>query len=79
MMEYNSEKSSMINLFNFKTAVNSLKVLSQYNLDNLAKYLDKQNEGYIDIGDFAASVSNSGALNNTMGGTMRSSLGGTRR
>lgn len=28
MQEYNSEKTSMINLFNFKTAINSLKVLS---------------------------------------------------
>jgi len=50
--EHNSEKTSMINLFNFKTAINSLKVLSQINIDNLAKYLDEQNEGYIDVGNF---------------------------
>jgi hypothetical protein len=28
MMEHNSEKTSMINLYNFKTAINTLKVLS---------------------------------------------------
>jgi hypothetical protein len=40
-------------------------------MDNLAKYLDKQNEGYIDIGDFSASVANSGALHNTMGSSRK--------
>lgn len=70
MDEHQSERTMLINMFNFKTAINSLKVLSQFNIDNLAKYMDKQNEGFVDIGEFTAEVSNSGQ---TMGASMRSS------
>ncbi len=43
--EFNTDQSELITTRTFKLAVNSLKVLSLYNIDNLAKFMDKQNEG----------------------------------
>lgn len=40
----------------FKMALYSLKVLSQYAIDNLTKYLDKNNEGFISMGEFNAEI-----------------------
>jgi hypothetical protein len=42
----------------FKLAINSLKVLTQYNIDNLARFMDKNNEGYVSISEFSAALSN---------------------
>ena len=42
----------------FKRAAAALKCLDQYATDNLAKYLDTQNEGFISIANFIAQTSN---------------------
>ena len=60
----------------FKIAINSLKVLTQYNIDNLAKYMDKQNDGFVSTADFAASVSNAFNADATL---KSSNMGGTAR
>lgn len=73
LQEFNSEQTELINLRAFKLAVNSLKVCSQYNIDNLAKFLDKNNEGFISIGDFDASIRSAAApMGRTMSSTGRS-------
>ena len=56
MNEFNSERTELINICSFKMAMNSLKCLGQYDIDNLAKYLDTKNEGYISISEFSAAV-----------------------
>jgi hypothetical protein len=40
MWEQNTEKSEKINLRSFKRAINDLKCLTLFNIENLAKYLD---------------------------------------
>ena len=58
LQEFNSEQTELINLRAFKLAINSLKVLTQYNIDNLARFMDKNNEGYVSISEFNAALSN---------------------
>ena len=50
-----------INIVGFKKAVNSLKCLDQYAIDNLAKHVDDQNEGFITVDSFVYLVFNSRA------------------
>lgn len=69
MKEYNADKSEKINLRSFKIAINDLKCLTLYNIDNLAKYMDTENEGFISTNRFFASVNNS----NTMGSSFKNS------
>lgn len=76
MGEFNSEQTELINVRSFKLALNSLKVLSQYNIDNLAKHLDKNNEGFISIGHFEAEVK---AATTTAQGSFRATLASTGR
>lgn len=52
--EHNPEGSSKINIRSFKLAVHELHCLTLYGIDNLAKYLDVDNEGYITIQSFAS-------------------------
>lgn len=68
-----------VSIRTFKIAVNSLKVLTQYNIDNLAKYLDKDNnDGFISANGFAAEVSN--AYNSDFNATQKgSTMGATGR
>ncbi len=50
-------------------------MLSQYNIDNLAKFLDKNNEGFISIGDFDAQIRSAAppaGLSRTLSSTGRS-------
>jgi len=54
MISKNPEGSSKINLRSFKLAVHELHCLTLYSIDNLAKYMDTDNEGYISIGSFVA-------------------------
>lgn len=80
--EFNQEHNpDQCSIRTFKIACNSLKVLTQYNIDNLAKHMDKQNDGFISVQDFQAQVSSSfnpdathksgsaGGLGQTMGTT----------
>ena len=41
-----------INMVGFKKAVNSLKCLDQYAIDNLTKHVDTENEGFIPVDRF---------------------------
>ena len=47
-----------MSLADFKRALQSLKCLEQYATDNLAKFLDSANEGFISLGDFIAKTNN---------------------
>jgi Ca2+-binding EF-hand superfamily protein len=57
--DFNPEKTEKLTLRNFKRAINELKCLTLYQIDNLAKYLDDQNEGFVSIDKFVAGVKNS--------------------
>lgn len=59
MWDHNSEKAEKINLRSFKKAIFELKCLTLYNIENLARYMDNDNEGFISIGNFVAQVNNS--------------------
>lgn len=56
MSPYDMEKTRNLTLRNFKAGLNSLKALSQYQIDNLAKYLDKEDTGFISIDDFDVAI-----------------------
>lgn len=58
LQDHNTEQTELINLRAFKLAINSLKVLTQYNIDNLARFMDKNNEGYVSISEFCAALNN---------------------
>ena len=57
--EFNRQKSEQINLIDFKRAINYLKVFGLSDIDNLAKVMDTNNNGYIAISDFVSKVKNS--------------------
>lgn len=48
---YDYEKLGKLTLRNFKVAVNNAHALNQYSIDNLARYLDKDNSGLISINE----------------------------
>ena len=75
LMSWNPDKIENINIASFKMAINSLKCLGGYDIDNLTKYLDVKNEGYISIGDFQAKVDTA----SIMGSSFRSSKGHTNK
>lgn len=84
MMRSNSEKSEKINLRSFKIAINDLKCLTLYQIENLAKYMDVDNEGFISINNFVASVSNSNTFGASFGRTsprrrLDQSMGSTKK
>jgi hypothetical protein len=51
-----------MNLRSFKMAIYELKCLTLYQIDNLAKSQDVDNEGFIPISSFFVDVKNSTAL-----------------
>lgn len=61
LSEFNPEKTELISQRAFKQALHSLRSLSYYAIDNLTKHLDHNNEGFISIGDFDASVARAAA------------------
>ena len=71
--EFNTERTELINICSFKKAMNHLKCLGQYDIDNLAKYLDTKNEGYISIAEFSAAT---GTAFDLRGGSFRSTQKG---
>ena len=54
MQTFNDEQTEMINLVNFKRAINDMKCLDTYAIDSLAKSLDTANEGFISVSTFIA-------------------------
>ena len=60
-----TEGTGNLSLRNFKKAINNLHVLNQYSIDNLARYLDKKNNGFIAINEFELSVNQSVRLSTT--------------
>ena len=50
--EYDVEGLKRLSLRNFKHALHSLKVLTQYQIDNLTKYLDANEDGFISVDRF---------------------------
>jgi len=62
IMAFNSENTTKINFRSFKKSVYELKCLTLYQIDNLAKFLDVDNEGFISIPNFIVAVENSIAL-----------------
>jgi len=72
IMQFNQSQGELITLGDFKRALQSLKCLDQYAMDNLAKFLDTNNEGFISIGNFIAKANNA-----AMGGSSRQRSGMT--
>ena len=68
LMVHNADTTELINIASFKMAINSLKCLGGYDIDNLTKYMDSNNEGYISIGSFEAKVNTA----SMMGSSFRS-------
>lgn len=58
IQSFNEERRELMNIANFKKAIHSMKCLDQYAIDNLTKFLDTNNEGYISVGNFLAHVNN---------------------
>ena len=54
LQEFNTQRTELMNIRNFKLAIHKTKSLTQHGIDNLAKYLDKNNEGLISMGEFVA-------------------------
>ena len=53
---FDLEKNGRLTLRNFKWALNELKCLSLYEINNLARYLDKEDDGYISINEFDVAI-----------------------
>ena len=49
---HNPDDAELINIASFKMAMHSLKCLALHDIDNLTKYMDEKNEGFISIGAF---------------------------
>ena len=64
-MANNPESTELINIACFKLALNSLACLTPTDIDNLGKYMDEKNEGYISIMKFEQSVQNAIPLGQT--------------
>ena len=54
--QVNIHREDPITIRTFKKALNSLQVLTQYSIDNLTKFMDNQNSGFITISDVNASI-----------------------
>ena len=67
----NPESTELMNIASFKLAINSLACLTPTDIDNLAKFMDEKNEGFVSIGSFDAKVQNA-AMSNTFRSTSRS-------
>ena len=61
IMDFNKSQGELITTGDFKRAIASLKCLDQYGIDNLAKFLDTNNEGFISISSFIAKTNNAAA------------------
>ncbi len=56
MSMYDMEKTRNLTLRNFKAGIHAMKCLSLYQIDNIAKYLDKEDTGFISIDDLDVAV-----------------------
>jgi Ca2+-binding EF-hand superfamily protein len=74
--EYDVEKIEKLTLRNFKHALHALRVLSQYQIDNLTKYLDKYDDGFIAIDVFEEALRLVHAPTQGFGGTLGHSASG---
>ena len=74
--DFDSEGIERLNLRNFKHALHSLRVLSQYQIDNLTKYLDKTDDGFIAVDVFEDSLRLVHAPTGNLGSTLGRSASG---
>ena len=58
VMEFNSEGKEEINLIGFKKHLNNLSCLTQEAIDNFARFMDSNNNGYISIAEYITKVNN---------------------
>ena len=58
VQKHNDTKAEFINVANFKRAIHGLKCLDQYSIDNLTKYMDTNNEGFVMISAFISRTFN---------------------
>jgi Ca2+-binding EF-hand superfamily protein len=56
--EFDVEGLDRLNLRNFKHALHSLRILTQYQIDNLAKYLDSDDDGWVSVDKFDIEMRN---------------------
>ncbi len=74
--DFDVEGIERLTLRNFKHALHSLKLLTQYQIDNLTKYLDTDDDGFISVDKFDVELRNvyvpttAGATLNQTGGTL---------
>jgi len=52
LASFDTENIGAVTLRNFKFAIHSVHALNQFEINNVAKYLDKRNCGFIEITDF---------------------------
>ncbi len=74
--EFDVEGIERLTLRNFKYALHSMKVLSQYQIDNLSKYLDKGDDGFVAVDVFEDALRLVHAPNASFGGTLGNSASG---
>lgn len=53
---FNVDKDGGISLRNFKCAMNSLQAASRHEIDNVCRYLDSDNDGFIYISEFESAL-----------------------
>ena len=76
--EYDVEGLHKLTLRNFKHALHSLRLLTQFQIDNLAKYMDTENDGYVSIDKFDVEIRGaviSGATTSALSRSGSGSLG----
>ena len=74
--DFDVEGIERLSLRNFKYSLHSLKVLSQYQIDNLTKYLDKADDGFVVVDVFEDALRLVHAPNASFGGTLGHSASG---
>jgi hypothetical protein len=72
--EYDSEGIDKLTLRNFKHALHALRVLNQYQIDNLTKYLDTADDGFIAVDRFDVELRNAHIPGATGGAGMGQTL-----
>jgi Ca2+-binding EF-hand superfamily protein len=72
--EFDTEGLRKLSLRNFKHALHSTRALTPYQVDNLTKYLDQENDGFISIDRFDVEIR--GAPNHNSSNPLAQSFGG---
>ena len=72
---FNTEDIPRLTLRNFKHALHELRVLSQFQIDNLAKFLEEDNDGFVSVAHFDEKLRNAVVPHSAAGRTMTAAPG----